>query len=151
MENITEQYKDKQPAEQAMRFNAGKIELSYILSADKAMSQLADVLTFGAQKYARDNWKKGMPDTKVMDSLMRHLVAYANGELYDPESGLPHTGHIMANAMFLAQQFKGVEDAGIQLPSEGRGDGTGEPDPRSEYELFVVSSGLPNSLHHSLT
>lgn len=87
----------------ADRHNDGKPQLSYILEFANAIKSAAAVFVFGAIKYARGNWKKGMPREEVIDSLLRHLTAYQNGELNDPESGLPHVGHIMANALFLAE------------------------------------------------
>jgi hypothetical protein len=32
--------------------------------------------------------------------MLRHLIALLDGEELDSESGLPHIGHIMCNAMF---------------------------------------------------
>ena len=32
--------------------------------------------------------------------MMRHQIAIMAGEEIDPESGKPHIGHLMANAMF---------------------------------------------------
>lgn len=84
---------------QAERYNKGKPQ--YSLIDLQALEQCARVLEFGAKKYARDNWKKGMPVTQILDSLLRHLAALRAGELIDPESGLPHIGHIQCNAMFL--------------------------------------------------
>lgn len=48
----------------------------------------------------KDNWKLGLEPNKVLESLARHLFALMDGEEIDPESGLPHIGHLMCNAMF---------------------------------------------------
>lgn len=88
--------------DKGMRFNAGKPQLSYIMSCDVAMTGLTRVMEFGAEKYARNNWKKGLDPTEVTDSLLRHLMAYTNGEVRDQESGLPHIDHVLFNAMALS-------------------------------------------------
>ena len=85
--------------EQAMRFNEGKPQ--YSLIDLKSLEPMARVLEFGAKKYARDNWKKGLPMSQILDSMMRHIAAMQDGEYIDPESGLPHIGHIQCNALFL--------------------------------------------------
>ena len=85
--------------EQALRCNGGKPKLSMVDL--QSLYPCAQVLEFGAIKYSRDNWKKGLPLTEILDSLMRHISALQNGELNDPESGLSHIGHIQCNALFL--------------------------------------------------
>lgn len=62
------------------------------------------VLEFGAEKYARDNWRKGMPISELLDSMLRHVAALERGEWIDPESKLSHIGHIQCNAMFLGNK-----------------------------------------------
>lgn len=83
----------------AERKNSGKPQLSYIDL--KCFEDCAKVMEFGAKKYARNNWKKGMPQTQLIDSLLRHVAQLLSGEEFDQESGLSHIGHIQCNSMFL--------------------------------------------------
>ena len=90
----------------ALRYNDGKLRWS-LVDFD-ALEDMVKVLEFGAKKYADNNWKKGLKTPEIFESMMRHMTAYIRGEDIDPESGLPHTGHILCNAMFLSymQRFK---------------------------------------------
>lgn len=97
--------------EQALRYNEGKAELSYLMSAPYAMQGLCETFAFGAVKYDRDNWKRGFPSEKLTDSMLRHLLAYQNGETIDPESGIHHLNHMLWNAVALADQYNGKRDA----------------------------------------
>lgn len=90
----------------ASRHNTGKAQLSMILEARHALEGMAAVLEFGAKKYARGNWHKGLPHADICDSLLRHISRYLEGEDIDEESGKPHVDHIFCNAMFLAQGFR---------------------------------------------
>lgn len=89
----------------AMRYNEGKPKLSLILDSPKPLGGLAKVLENGVEKYGRGNWTNGFEHTTIMDSMLRHLTAYAGGEDLDPESGLPHVDHIFANALFLSDGY----------------------------------------------
>ena len=62
----------------------------------KAMMQVVDVLTYGARKYAPDNWKK-VPDARrrYIDAAFRHLSTYVSGEKNDSETGKSHLAHAM--------------------------------------------------------
>lgn len=85
--------------EGAMRFNDGKLEWSLV--DFKSLEPMVRVLEFGAKKYSRDNWKRGLETTKIVESTLRHLFAFLDGETNDKESNLPHLGHAMCNLMFL--------------------------------------------------
>lgn len=91
--------------EQSLRYNEGKPELSYVLDVMPALKDMVEVMEFGANKYERNNWQKGFPKEKLLDSLLRHIDAFYSGEDIDPESGKPHVGHILCNAAFLGYHF----------------------------------------------
>lgn len=82
------------------KFDSNKLE--YGLIPPLAMREMVRVLTFGAQKYERDNWKK-VPDSKrrYFDALERHVWAWKTGEQLDPESGIHHLAHAMCCLFFL--------------------------------------------------
>lgn len=86
--------------EKGLRHNNGKSRWG-LVDFD-ALLPMVEVLEFGAQKYADHNWKKGLPTIEICESMMRHLTAYMRGEDIDSESGKPHVGHILCNAMFLS-------------------------------------------------
>ena len=76
----------------------------------QAIEGLAAVLTFGAKKYAADNWRSGINNSRLIASLLRHLFAIMRGEYIDPESGLPHIDHVGCNWMFLSNNLKNRPD-----------------------------------------
>jgi hypothetical protein len=88
----------------ADRFNEGKPQLSYVFDAPLAMEGLVRRFELGAKKYSRDNWKKGLDDVEVIDSLLRHLKDYYNGEILDEDGGY-HVDAILWNAVVLSEQF----------------------------------------------
>lgn len=92
----------------AQKFDAEKVRMD--LLDPEALEGLAKVLTFGAQKYAAHNWRKGISNSRLVAALIRHLFALIRGELIDPESGLPHIDHVGCCWMFLSNNLKNRPD-----------------------------------------
>lgn len=70
-----------------------------------ALLAVAKVLTFGAQKYGRDNWQQvENAETRYMDAALRHINAYQCGEQLDPESGENHLAHAVCSLMFILEK-----------------------------------------------
>jgi hypothetical protein len=76
------------------------------LLSREALVQISQVLTFGAKKYAAQNWRKGLAWSRVLGAAMRHLTAFNDGEDKDPETGLSHLGHLGCCVMFLLEYEK---------------------------------------------
>ena len=80
------------------------------------MISVADVLTFGAEKYSRDgksgahNWRGGISYSRLIGAALRHLFAIMRGEDIDPESRLPHVSHLSCCAMFLFSMMRHRSD-----------------------------------------
>ena len=89
-----------------------------------AISDIAEVLTFGAAKYDANNWCRGARWGRYFAALLRHLFAWWRGEEFDPETGLSHLAHAGCCLMFLMEyqrngwgtddRFKGVDGEQFQ-------------------------------------
>jgi len=66
-----------------------------------ALAYVVKVMMFGASKYGAGNWRRleDAPD-RYFSALMRHVVAWRNGERLDPETLRPHLAHAATNAIF---------------------------------------------------
>ena len=83
-----------------VKYDNGKPQWS--LLPFRALTQVVEVLTYGAKKYAPDNWKK-VPDARrrYIDAGFRHFTAYAAGETHDPETGKHHLAHAICCLLYL--------------------------------------------------
>lgn len=100
VDDFTKALLERDKATQALRYNQGKVEWSLV--DYKSLEPMVRVLEYGCKKYARNNWRKGMPATQIIESMLRHTYKLLEGELVDPESGVEHVGHIQCNALFLS-------------------------------------------------
>lgn len=88
------------------RYNEGK--LMYNLIPFEWEEVLARIFTFGAKKYAPNNWKNSLntSDHKQviedrLGSARRHIAAWQRGERNDPESGQHHLAQASWNLLLI--------------------------------------------------
>lgn len=84
--------------------DAGKPDLS--LFPREAIEAGSRAFMFGEKKYTRDNWRKGISKERLIAATLRHLFAWKDGELSDPESNLSHLDHAMASLAMLVTLHK---------------------------------------------
>lgn len=77
----------------------------------RALMRLARRFEDGAAKYNRDNWKQGIPLSRYVDSLYRHLWAFMEGD--DSED---HLGAVIWNAVCLSETYDMIQNN--ELPEE---------------------------------
>ena len=77
-------------------------KLRWTLLPWSSVVSILEILEYGARKYSKDGWRT-VPSAKARysDALMRHFVAWLEGEKVDPESGYSHLAHVGCNALFL--------------------------------------------------
>lgn len=85
----------------------------------KAIIEVAKVLTFGANKYDEENWKK-LEDlqSRYTSGALRHIFAHMDGEDLDSESNLYHVAHAICCLLFKLE---------IELEQKDKKEGSREP------------------------
>ena len=67
---------------------------------------VAKVLTIGAKKYDRHNWKKlDDIENRYIAAAQRHMWALLKDESHDPETGVHHAAHAVCCMMFLLENY----------------------------------------------
>lgn len=93
------------------KYDGGKPR--YDLVPPMALEEMVKVLTFGAEKYAPDNWR--LVDGwqwRYFAAAQRHLWAWQRGEKVDPETGLSHLAHASCCLYFMLElDMVGEHDA----------------------------------------
>lgn len=98
-----------------------------------ALQQAIDAMMVGLEKngYARDNWKKCDDPLQYFDAMMRHWFKHMSGEIIDPDSGKPHMGAFVADAMIYAE-LEHMRQGGVEED---------EKKPAFEVGKFYINRG----------
>ena len=87
-----------------------------------ALLKVARVFTFGARKYAAENYLQGTNWRRYTGAALRHLLAFCTGENDDPETGESHLAHLCCCAMMLMELQRvgtGTDDRVKSTPTLG--------------------------------
>lgn len=87
--------------EPGSKLDNGKIRAALVIGGfASALTEVAKVGTFGADKYTDNGWTS-VPDAlnRYDDAKVRHMLQEASGDLYDSDSGLLHAAHEAWNAL----------------------------------------------------
>lgn len=110
-------YLEPAKEEAGLRYDDNKERVDLI--PPDAMLELGRVYMVGARKYSERNWEKGMPWSKMVGPMLRHLFKFLMGEDIDPEDGQLHVAKIAWNAIgLLTYNLRkiGIDDVRIRRP-----------------------------------
>jgi len=99
MEQMLQQL-DRIKGKEGVKYDSGKLQ--WTLLPFRAINEVLEVLSFGAKKYAADNWKI-VPEarTRYVDAAFRHLSDWHLKERLDKETGKSHLAHAICCLLFL--------------------------------------------------
>lgn len=81
------------------KFDQDKIPLE--IMPFEALEEVAKVMSLGAKKYGRHNWRGGMLWSRLAGASLRHVFSWLKGDDKDPETGLSHLAHAACCLLFL--------------------------------------------------
>lgn len=87
--------------EEGKKYDKGKPQFSLLIP--EFLEEMANILTYGAEKYGRENWKLVEPTTRYVDARLRHALASDREQelAIDPDHGMSHEAAVAVNSMFI--------------------------------------------------
>lgn len=87
-----------------MKYDSGKLRASLLRDFPLAFTEIARVLTFGANKYAARSWQD-VPNAieRYTDAGDRHELELNAGKLVDEESQCLHEAQVLVNRLFVLE------------------------------------------------
>ena len=81
------------------------IQTRYDLIPPRGIEEVNKVLTTKLEKYAKNEWRYGLPWSEVLSSLKKHFTEFEKGNDFTPE-GLLSIAEVAANALILSEYYK---------------------------------------------
>ena len=94
-------------------------KLRFDLLPVRPLEHIAGIYTYGASKYADNNWRHGIQWGRVFGASMRHLWAFWRGEDLDQESGLPHLAHAAFGCLTLLEYMETHRELDDRVHQDG--------------------------------
>lgn len=95
-------------SDKGVKYDTEKPRMDLVLRGfSHAIEDVADVGTYGAEKYTDDGWQSvdnGIE--RYLSAMIRHYLKYRQGEMYDTESELPHLSHMAWNALAVLELWR---------------------------------------------
>lgn len=101
------------------KFDSGKPRFSLV--PHKALTEVIQVLEFGANKYSPDNWRK-VPQLRqrYLDAGFRHYMEALHSPTNDHESGRASLAHAICCLLFvLERDLEDAEQKDVGLRTDG--------------------------------
>ena len=96
-----------------MKYDTGKPLLA--LLPPKATLEVANILTYGANKYSINNWKTTTDsDVRYLSAVLRHIFQHLDGEEFDEETGISHLAHAICSLLFVLENKLADEKKGTR-------------------------------------
>lgn len=91
-----------------------------VLQHSDILAEVNTRLCRGNEKYGVDNWKQ-LPPIRLKEALVRHMIAYLNGEIIDSEcpDKTTHFSAIISNCMMLDFHEKKASAIRYERSAEG--------------------------------
>lgn len=89
------------PSEEGKKYDKGKPQFSLLIP--EFLEEMANILTYGAEKYGRENWKLVEPTTRYVDARLRHALASDREQelAIDHDHGMSHDAAVAVNSMLI--------------------------------------------------
>lgn len=89
-----------------------KAPLSWLGPFRFTLSNVAKIFAgHGLRKYSKDNWKYvENGEIRYIDAALRHIFAYTDEEVLDPDSGQNHLEHAICNLLMARERRRMTDD-----------------------------------------
>lgn len=86
--------------EQGKKYDQAKPDMTHI--PIEAMYAMGEAFTYGAKKYAADNYREGLLVRRQIAAALRHIYQFLDEGNIDQESGCKHIGSALASLAMAA-------------------------------------------------